>query len=519
MGMGMGMNAQVPGRPSPSNPSILCFDGFELHLDSGELFRTGIPIRLQPQPARVLEILARRPGEVVRREEIQAFVWGEETFLDADASLNFCIKQIRRALDDPASSPRYIETIPRRGYRFLVPVEVRSGQPPAALVTPEPELAALVSPPPPEPASSRHARFLGLAASLGLLALGLLTAMQRPTPPVRPGKTGTATLRVPPAAREHYLSALYLRGSDSERARQELREALLLAPDFAEAHAMLAWVESQEDRSSEHVRPEPELTARRAIALDPELSRAHLALGHILLHDKLDWKNGEAELRRAVELDPGSADAWHALASPLAALGRHEEAIAAVQRSRELDPAGMVINSDLAWFLYLARQYEEANRQATRALDLARARGASLTRTERTYVRWAWRTILFSARQTGDRRAGLEAARELLAAYRNPTEAERLSTVEEYWLREREWLLGMSRKRQVPAALFAFNAATAGEYERALAYLDQACQQKWLEVLLSAAVDPVFDPLRGNPRFERFLDCIGVPADAPARRR
>ncbi|HJX26517.1 MAG TPA: winged helix-turn-helix domain-containing protein, partial [Thermoanaerobaculia bacterium] len=99
--------------------NVLCFGDLELHLDSGELFRAGERVKLQPQPAKVLEVLASRSGEVVSREEIRRLVWGEETFVDLDASLNFCIKQIRQALGDSALAPRFVETIPRRGYRFL----------------------------------------------------------------------------------------------------------------------------------------------------------------------------------------------------------------------------------------------------------------------------------------------------------------------------------------------------------------------------------------------------------------
>src|SRR5262249_24879418 len=95
--------------------------------DSGELLREGSPVTtLQPQPARVLELLASRSGEVVGREEIRQLIWGE-SFVDFDASLNFCVKQIRRALGDSATSPRYLETLPRRGYRFLRPVRMEEG--------------------------------------------------------------------------------------------------------------------------------------------------------------------------------------------------------------------------------------------------------------------------------------------------------------------------------------------------------------------------------------------------------
>ncbi|HVR08495.1 MAG TPA: winged helix-turn-helix domain-containing protein, partial [Thermoanaerobaculia bacterium] len=99
------------------------FEDFELRLDSGELLHAGAAVKLQPRPAKVLEILAGQAGMVVTREEIRRTVWGEETYVDFDLALNFCILQVRRALGDSAARPRFVATIPRRGYRFLAAVE------------------------------------------------------------------------------------------------------------------------------------------------------------------------------------------------------------------------------------------------------------------------------------------------------------------------------------------------------------------------------------------------------------
>src|SRR5262249_47231335 len=102
--------------------TVLRFGAFELHLSSGELRRHGDLVKLPPQPFKVLETLVRRGGDVVTRGEIREQVWRSDTFVDFDQGLNFCIRQIREALGDSAESPQYIETLPRRGYRFLAPV-------------------------------------------------------------------------------------------------------------------------------------------------------------------------------------------------------------------------------------------------------------------------------------------------------------------------------------------------------------------------------------------------------------
>lgn len=106
---------------APTN--VLRFDSFELDPGAGELRKNGDRIKLPPQPCRVLELLVRRSGEVVTRAEIRAIVWRDDTFVDFEQGLNFCIRQIREAVGDSAGTPRFIETLPRRGYRFLVPVE------------------------------------------------------------------------------------------------------------------------------------------------------------------------------------------------------------------------------------------------------------------------------------------------------------------------------------------------------------------------------------------------------------
>src|SRR4029077_9088374 len=112
--------------PSLPNLPNLCFGPFELNPASGELRKSGILIKLQPQPFRLLLLLAERSGTVVAREEIQRCLWTESTFVDFEHGINFSVNQIRTALADDAEKPRFIETLPRRGYRFIATVQVSS---------------------------------------------------------------------------------------------------------------------------------------------------------------------------------------------------------------------------------------------------------------------------------------------------------------------------------------------------------------------------------------------------------
>lgn len=105
------------------SPSRLRFDSFEVDLRSGEVWKNGVRLRLQDQPFQVLRMLLDHQGEIVTREELRQRLWSVDTFVDFDDGLNTAVKKIRDMLGDSAEQPRYIETIPRRGYRFLVPVQ------------------------------------------------------------------------------------------------------------------------------------------------------------------------------------------------------------------------------------------------------------------------------------------------------------------------------------------------------------------------------------------------------------
>src|SRR5215207_4024807 len=135
------------------------FGIFDFAPSTGELRRSGVAVKLQTQPARVLAVLVAHPGQIVTRDTLQAEVWRDGTHVDFDRGLNFCVAQVRAALGDSADTPRYIETVPRQGYRFIAPIGTETSQLPDAV----PE----VSPPSAPIGFPRRAAF---AAGLVLLA-------------------------------------------------------------------------------------------------------------------------------------------------------------------------------------------------------------------------------------------------------------------------------------------------------------------------------------------------------------
>src|SRR6202795_4766747 len=113
----------MPMPPSSGDSGLLRFGVFEVDLAAGELRKNGARLRLQEQPFQVLAVLLESAGRVVTRDELRQKIWPADTFVDFDHSLNTPVNKVREALGDSATSPRFVETVARRGYRFIAPVD------------------------------------------------------------------------------------------------------------------------------------------------------------------------------------------------------------------------------------------------------------------------------------------------------------------------------------------------------------------------------------------------------------
>src|SRR5712671_4358524 len=123
---------------------LVRFGAFDVDLRSGELHKDGVKIKLQEQPFRLLALLLEHPGEVVTRDELRHRLWPEDTFVAFDDGLNTAIKKLRDALGDSAEKPRLIETLPKHGYRFLLPVTMIAPEPSSEFSTQAPDAASQV---------------------------------------------------------------------------------------------------------------------------------------------------------------------------------------------------------------------------------------------------------------------------------------------------------------------------------------------------------------------------------------
>jgi DNA-binding winged helix-turn-helix (wHTH) protein len=154
------------------------FGAFEIDLQAGELRKSGLRVKLQDQPFQILALLLERPGQVVTREELRQRLWPADTFVDYDHNLNSSIKKLRQALGDDSDNPRFVETLPRRGYRLIVPV--------AASIPLAGELAEEVPPARPE-ARDRTSLYWFVAIGAVIVTAGALavwkTGIQTPSSP------------------------------------------------------------------------------------------------------------------------------------------------------------------------------------------------------------------------------------------------------------------------------------------------------------------------------------------------
>jgi eukaryotic-like serine/threonine-protein kinase len=197
------------------------FGPFDLDPEEGALARDGVKIRLQDLPFRLLLMLVEHAGEVVTREEMRQRLWPENTFVEFDNSLGVAIRKIRESLNDQAEAPRYVATIPRRGYRFVAPVMVQGQEPPAqtvepAVAQPAEAPAARVPPPPPAPSTRPQWHYWLIAGFAVLLLAAVLVIRFRTRPAVVAGISGPS-----PAAPVHVRRSVAVLGFRNLAGRHE----------------------------------------------------------------------------------------------------------------------------------------------------------------------------------------------------------------------------------------------------------------------------------------------------------
>jgi DNA-binding winged helix-turn-helix (wHTH) protein/Flp pilus assembly protein TadD len=364
----------VPPDPSPAAGRVR-FGEFEVDLRSHELLRAGRRVHLQEKSFLVLNELIQCPGELVTREALVAALWPKEYFVDAEHGLNTAVRRLREALGDSAGEARYVETLPKLGYRFIAALESPSGPDERALPVAPPGTseseplprppAAEPSPPsagsPPELAAPRKRRRIAVIGVGALVAAALAILLGPRWRFGQPGATSAPAATKPgdtDVVGELLARARYLRNVKRfEEAKRFVEEALRIDPTSADAVGALALsqiVDEQDERARE--------TAKRALELDPTVAEAHRALA-VLERGAGNLEATERHLRLAVDADAEDVRSRNRLARHLLECGRFEEARQRIVEARRFAPDDPDVQN--IWLEYALRtgDYESAIRE------------------------------------------------------------------------------------------------------------------------------------------------------------
>ncbi len=527
------------------------FGAFEVDLRSGELHKHGIRLKLQDQPFQVLVLLLEHPGDLVTREEFRQKLWPADTFVDFDTGLNSAIKKLRDVLGDSAEKPRYIETLPRRGYRFLAPVaahpqgtpQTQGSAEPVTEVRAAPEAIAssgsIVSP---VPASRvRGARIAWALSGLGILVVLFFAIMRfwtpaavSPTaaevdaaslPKTQPKMGRTILIKHPsaiPEANELLQRAVVLMRLQFEplRARSMLERALQLDPNFTTARTYYAvtYIIAAEGGISNDpgdiLRAEEEL--RRALKEDPQMPLAHAMLGAVhFFHGQMDLA-GE-EYLQAVRLEPGDLGGEMWLLVYERFLG-NEEAVRAARRLIESEPLFWPPRYMLGEILREQGKTAEAVRVYEVVLEQDPQNSTVLLCLARAYLDAG---NLPKARQTLGRLRPQDASNfrvRMAKAQLHALEGKRALALKEM----DEEVLKYADLQPFAALDAAEVYAVLGETDKAIEWLDRSMRKgddraAWLRI------DPLLANVRQHPRFKQILNSmefrrqqrIALPAKQP----
>lgn len=445
--------------PAAEAPRFYDFGPFRVDAVERQLYRNGEMIPLTPKSLELLVLLVERHGHIVDKETVMATLW-PETFVE-ESNLTQHVSRLRKALGNGSETNGYIETIPRRGYRFIAPLV------PATLPGTAPR--------------KRTQRVVAAALTL-LLAGSLAVLLLRTRQP-----------SISPEAQEEYLKGRHFWNRrtvpDFQKAIEHFRTAVELEPRYAVAWAGLADAYNFTGQAGR-----ARIAAGRALEIDATLAEAHATLGNCSTFSDFDFPAGAAHLRRAIDLKPDYATAHQWLAFNLAAQGRFDEALASIHRARALEPTSLIMNADVGTILYFARRYDEAIAAAEKTLDLDPSFVQAYNILGLAYLR---KGMLDEAGAAFARVGELsrQATAVVIASRRD--EARRLFA-------EMETKFAAKSLPGLSPYLMAQSAVAAGDSSRASDLIELAFEQHDGHLTM-VAVDPAFDALRSDPRFQRVL--------------
>jgi DNA-binding winged helix-turn-helix (wHTH) protein/Flp pilus assembly protein TadD len=529
--------------------SVYEFGPFRLDLAEKALTKDGKFVALTPKAFDTLLILIEKGGRLVEKEELMKQLW-PDTFVEEN-SLSQNIYLVRKALGEESQGARYIETVPRRGYRFTAPVrQVSAGDTTIGThilvaendVRAEPRVTAspLVAPLSPPPRISRTL-FLALTPALTLLAIWLVWIAPRgsvagfkeksiavlPFKSLGPSAMDGSDAQLTTDERKHltrrstenseayqaYARGLFFWNKRTEdglsRSIGYFNEAIAKDPRYAlawaglaDAYAVTGYLRYKFMPANDAYRKAEE-AATRALEIDRTMAEAYTALSVVRAYRDSDLPGAEKEIKKAVALKENSATAHQRYSIYLRDQGRLSEALIEIQRAHELDPLSLTIGSNLAYIHYLRRDYDQAANCAQRVLETEPdyfqsliALGPTLQQ-QRKYQEAI--ALLEKVRDQQKGKAGvyynaLEALGHAYAVAGKRAAAERIIAE----------LKACPEDRDDTTYRQALIRAGLGQLDKAFALLE-ANSYSWTLPPVGLTLDPRFDNLRADPRYEALM--------------
>jgi DNA-binding winged helix-turn-helix (wHTH) protein/Tfp pilus assembly protein PilF len=478
---------------STSGEQFYEFGDFRIDVANRLLFHEGQASALAPKTVETLIALVRSKGEVLNKDELLKTIWPDRVVEEGNLTQNIYL--LRKTLGKAPDGKDYIETVPRRGYRFTG--ELRAATTEVSRTNSSEQSRVRVS----------KSRWLWLA--------GVVLMVSGITGYFALSRTVKSSSAKPTS--EAYKKGLYFAGKGTtsalEQSIQQFDEALRTDPDSAltyagvsQSYAALSSHYDTQALAPNEALQKAKAAATKAVELDDSLAESHTALAVVNQRYDLDWSAAEKQFKRAIELNPMYAIAHQEYASLLAATGRTAEGKSELLRAQQLDQHSLSIAKDIGEILLYERKYDKASEQFRSVIEIdptdpqavATRRALGWTYELRGMHEQALTEFIEASRAQN-------AGPERLSAFRRAFDE---GGMKGYW---RAWLQLQSdrieRGRINPAAL-AQVYAFLGDTEQAFKALEQAFNDHTLDVA-ALQLSPVFDALRTDARYETLMRRLG----------
>ncbi len=319
------------------------FENFVFDFNTQSLSGLAKDKDLPPKPCEILSLLLNRPGELVTREQIIETVWADQV-VDFDQNINFCIKQIRQVLDDDPRAAKFIETVPKKGYRFIADYQ------------------------PLEKLESSKRFFWAAAAVLFCLLTPVIVWLSYDSPEPNERHYFSSSEAEQAITRGFYL---FDQGGQQnyQRAQRLFEKAISLEPQLADAHAGVALIRLFQVADVDG-RNAVKTQVAKAMELDPESAQANLAKAKVSLYYDWDIVTARRYFSKASQLAPALIPALHDLAVVATIQGDYAVAEASIEKALDIDPGRFQEHYHAGWFYQVAGKYDMALRQCVQSLEI-----------------------------------------------------------------------------------------------------------------------------------------------------